>query len=81
METIAKNTILIDGYIEMMDNLSPDNKLDLISKLTASVNTDLSQKQSVFNESFGAFDSTKTADEIIAEIRNSRTFTRQIEEF
>jgi len=75
------NTTILDGYIGLLENLSPDNKLDLISKLTASVKTDLGNKKSTFKKSFGAFVSEKTAEEIIEEIRNSRMFTREIESF
>lgn len=80
METADTNTTLIDGYLQMLDNLSPRSKLDLISKLTTSIKTDITNKKSSFKEAFGAFESEKSADEIINEIRNSRTFTRQIEE-
>ena len=80
METSDTDTTLIDGYLQMLDNLSPSNKLDLISKLTISIKSDITDKKSAFKESFGAFESEKSADEIINEIRNSRTFTRQIEE-
>jgi hypothetical protein len=65
----------------MLYNLSPSNKLDLISKLTASVKSDITNKESSLKEAFGAFESEKSTDEIINEVRNSRTFTRQIEEF
>ena len=63
----------------MLDNLSPSSKLDLISKLTISVKTDLANKKSSFRKAFGAFESKKTAEQIIGEIRNSRVSTRQIE--
>jgi hypothetical protein len=75
------NTTIVDGYVGLLDNLSTNNKLDLISKLTASVKTDLTNKKSTFKKSFGAFDSKKSAEEIIEEIRNSRVTTRQIESF
>lgn len=80
METADINTTIIDGYLQMLDSLTPSNKLDLISKLTASVKSDITNKKSSFKEAFGAFQSEKSADEIISEIRNSRTFSRQIEE-
>ncbi|MBX3253166.1 MAG: hypothetical protein KF862_03405 [Chitinophagaceae bacterium] len=79
MGTAEINTTLIDGYVELLDNLSTTNKLDLISKLTASVKTDLTAKKSSFKKAFGAFDSPKSAEEIIEEIRNSRVSTRQID--
>ncbi len=81
MGTAEVDTTLIDGYVELLDNLSTNNKLDLIAKLTASVKTDLTKKKSSFKKAFGAFDSKKTAEEIIEEIRNSRVSTRQIESF
>ena len=81
MKATEINTTLIDGYVGLLDNLSTNNKLDLISKLTASVKTDLTNKKSSFKKSFGAFDSKKTAEEIIEEIRSSRVSTRQIESF
>ena len=81
METANIDTTIIDGYLQMLNNLSPSNKLDLISKLTNSIKLDITNKKSFFKEAFGAFESEKSADEIINEIRNSRVFTRQIEGF
>jgi hypothetical protein len=81
MTSTETNTTIIDGYVGLLENLSPDNKLDLISKLTESVKTDLGNRKSTFKKSFGAFESEKTAEEIIEEIRNSRLFTREIEPF
>lgn len=81
MKTTEANTTIINGYVELLENLSMDNKLDLISKLTASVKTDLKTKKSSFKKAFGAWESKKTAEEIIDEIRSSRVFNRQIESF
>ncbi len=81
MKAADINTTLIDGYLRLLDNLSTVNKLDLISKLTTSVKADRKNKKKLFKESFGAFESVKSADEIIKEIRDSRTFNRQIESF
>lgn len=74
------NTTLIDGYLQMLDNLSPSNKLDLISKLTQSVKTDINDRKTSFFKAFGAWKSKETAEEIIDQIRESRTFNRTIEE-
>ncbi len=81
MKAIDVNTTLIEGYLRLLDNLSPNNKLDLISKLTLSVKTDTSARKKHFFKAFGTWESKKSADEIINEIRNSRTFNRQTEEF
>ena len=81
MKAIDINTTLIEGYIKLMNNLSPSTKLDLISKLTQSVKTDISKKKNSFNEAFGAWESDQSAEEIIKEIKDSRTFNHQIEKF
>lgn len=80
MKAIDINTTLIEGYLQMLDNLSPSNKLDLISKLTLSVKTDLTDRKKTFYKAFGAWESKQTADEIIKDIRGSRTFKRKIEQ-
>jgi hypothetical protein len=72
MKLLNTNAVLIDGYVRLLENLSPNSKLDLISKLTQSVKTDISDKKSSFKKSFGAFESKESAEELIAEIRSSR---------
>jgi hypothetical protein len=81
MKAIDINTTLIDGYLRMLDNLSPTSKLDLISKLTLSVKTDITDRKKHFYKAFGAWDSKQTAEEIIHDVRESRISTRQIESF
>ena len=80
MKTVDINTSIIDGYLKLLGNLSIGNKLDLIAKLTLSAKKDIAGTKDVFRQSFGAFQSSKSAEEIISEIRASRTFTRKIEE-
>jgi len=80
MKTIDVNTSIIDGYIKLLDSLSPSSKLDLISKLTDSIKSDIGDKKNTFKKAFGAFHSKKDAQQIISEIRSSRTFNRKIEE-
>ena len=81
METSKINTSIIDGYLNLLGSLSPNYKLDLISKLSASIKMDLTPKKTSFKKSFGAFESKKSAETIIKEIRESRVFNRQIESF
>lgn len=81
MKVAEINTSIVDGYVGLLKNLSTGNKLDLISRLTDSVKTDLKRKKSAFKKAYGAFESQKSAEDIIEEIRNSRVSTRQIEVF
>ena len=64
MKTAEANTTIINGYVELLENLSPNSKLDLISKLTASIKTDLKNKKSSFKKAFGAWESKKTAEQV-----------------
>jgi hypothetical protein len=79
MSPVKRNTTLVDAYASLLDNLNSADKLDLISKLAASAESDSQKKKSAFRKAFGAFISEKSAEEIIAEIRDSRVSTRQIE--
>lgn len=81
MKTIDINMTLIEGYLQLLDNLSPSNKLDLISKLTLSVKNDITDRKKSFYKAFGAWESKQSADEIIKDLHKNRTFTRQIEQF
>jgi hypothetical protein len=81
MNKIEFNSKIVEGYFGMLNTLSPTNKLDLIAKLSASVKSDLKPKKSSLKKAFGAFESSKSAGEIIGEIRESRVLSRQIESF
>ena len=59
------NTTIVDGYVGLLNNLSTNNKLDLISKLTASIKTDLTTKKSSFKKAFGAFDSKRLPKKLL----------------
>lgn len=79
MKTTDLNTALLDNYLGLIKNLSPEIKLDLIERITRTLKGNLTNKNSPITDAFGVWQSKKTADEIITEIRESRTFNRQIE--
>jgi hypothetical protein len=79
MKAIDINSRLVDTYLELLKNLDPKVKLDLINKLSLSVKTYLSMKKSSFNKAFDAWDKEDDAELIITEIRESRNFNRIIE--
>ncbi|MEK6614601.1 MAG: hypothetical protein AABZ32_00590 [Bacteroidota bacterium] len=70
MKAVDINTTLIESYLQLLNNLSPSNKLDLISKLTLSVKTDITDRKKSFYKAFGAWESKQSADKIINDIRN-----------
>ncbi|QRR03550.1 hypothetical protein [Dyadobacter sandarakinus] len=70
---------LADHYFGFLKNLDSESKLDLISKLSRSLEECQSGEISL-QSLFGAYQSEETADEIIAGIRSSRISNRNIEQ-
>ena len=81
MNTADINTKLIDSYISLLKNMSAQNKLDLISRLTDTVKTDLEKEKTDFYKAFGGWDKNESAEDLIETIKGSTTFKRTIEEF
>ncbi|MCF6171992.1 MAG: hypothetical protein L3J31_07540 [Bacteroidales bacterium] len=79
MKTTDINTSLIESYFGLTKNLSPEIKLDLIEKLTKTLKGKLTEKKNSVKKAFGAWESDISADEIIAELRTARHFSRQVE--
>jgi hypothetical protein len=81
MQTIDINKKLVDGYLELLKNLSPNSKLDLISGLSASLKSGKKNKISSLKSLAGDFISEMTADEIAGDLKQARNFTRKTESF
>lgn len=75
----ARN-IIADNYFDMLKNLSPDIKLELISRMSESMRTERTHDKESWKNLFGAFQSEHTAEEIIADLRKYRYVNREIEE-
>ena len=70
---------LIDSYLGLLKNLSPDSKQELISRLSDSLKGSKKPTNKSLSDLYGAFISKKSADEIITELKSSRNFNRKIE--
>lgn len=64
-------------YSGLFEGLSVISKIELIELLTKSLKKQVSDKEKDFFQSFGAFATEKSADEIIVEIKESRNFTQK----
>lgn len=74
------NVDIADNYWGMIKNLSTDVRLELISRISNSLKSDISvEKTDSWKLLFGAFESSQSADEIIEDIRKSRYTNREIE--
>ena len=68
-----------DYYFGILKNLNSESKLDLISKLSQSLKASRTDHKTSLKSIFGSYKSEDTAEEIIAELRTSRVFKRNIE--
>jgi hypothetical protein len=63
----------IDAYFHLLENLSSDDKRELISRLSKSIQLKGEDSGSL-RSLFGAFVMDQSADDLVKEIRESRTF-------
>ena len=70
---------LIDSYLGLLNNLSPDSKLELIAKLSDSLKGSKKPSDKSIGDLYGAFISKKSADEIITDLKVNRNFNRTTE--
>lgn len=79
MNTAPEDTSPADYYLGILSNLNVESKLDLISKLSQSLKKSYKDDMTSLQSLFGAYQSEETAEEIISELRASRSFNRKIE--
>ncbi|HMJ68165.1 MAG TPA: hypothetical protein VK508_04695 [Cyclobacteriaceae bacterium] len=81
MKAANINFNLVETYLELLKSLNPDSKRELIARLSETLKGPNKPGAKSLSDLFGAFDSKESAEEIIADIEKSRTFTRKSEEF
>lgn len=65
---------IVETYSGLLERLSSTSKLELLEKLVKSIKREKKNTKSDFFKSFGAFESDKSAEELIADIKNARKF-------
>jgi len=68
---------IIATYSGLLEGLSSESKTELIENLSKSLKSERKNKERKFYKSFGAFASSKSAEEIIADIRSGRKFRKK----
>ena len=81
MKSIEINNKLIEAYLAFFRNLHPDIRLELIARLSRSLQKSSEEESNDYLKLFGALKNEETAEELISRIRSSRHFERQIESF
>ena len=70
---------LAEYYFSFFKNLDAESKIDLIARFTQSLKKSETNEEDSLQSLFGVYRSEETAEEIIASLRTSRTFNRNIE--
>ncbi|MEO6832306.1 MAG: hypothetical protein ABI378_07865 [Chitinophagaceae bacterium] len=77
MNTADVNTALIDSYFSLLKSLSPNNKLELIARLSKSMKSTKKQKDNSWKALFGALAIDQSADEFVEDLKKDRKFSRK----
>jgi hypothetical protein len=77
MKTADININLVDSYYTLLRSLSPNNKLELIARLSESMKTTKSKKDTSWEELFGSWELDQSADEFIEDLKKDRKFSRK----
>lgn len=78
MKTVDVNISLVDSYFTLLKSLSPNNKLELIARLSKSMKTTKEKKKDTSWEAlFGSWELDQSADEFVAELKKDRDFSRK----
>ena len=77
MKTTNINTNIIDSYFVLLKNLSPDNKLELIVRLSKSMKNIKKTKDNSWKSLFGALVLDQSVDEFVEELKKERKFIRK----
>lgn len=68
---------IVETYSSLFEGLSSLSKIELIESLSKSLKTEKKTKDSKFFKSFGAFSTDKSAEDIMEDIKSSRTFRKK----
>lgn len=68
---------LVETYAGLFEGLSMSSKRELMDSLAQSLKVTPAARENRFYQSFGAFASEKSAEEIVAELKASRQFRKK----
>ena len=77
MKVADINTNLIDNYFTLLKSLSPNNKLELIAKLSKSMKTTKKVKGNSWKSLYGALQLDQSADDFVKDLKKDRKFNRK----
>jgi hypothetical protein len=81
MNTGKMDNTLVSSYFTLLKSLSPDNKLELIARLSKSMKTTEKAEEVSLEALYGSYVSEQSADELVKELKEARNFNRNRVEF
>jgi hypothetical protein len=81
MKSAEISNTLLNSYLALLENLSTNSKLELISRLSSAMKTNgQEQKKKLLKQLYGSYKGDESADELIAELKEARIFYRKRED-
>lgn len=77
MKAIEKNINTIDSYYTLLKSLSPNNKLELIARLSKSMKTTKNKKDTSWESLFGAWELDQSSEIFLNDLKKDRNFSRK----
>jgi hypothetical protein len=77
MKSTDIDTTLINSYFTLLKSLSPNNKLELIARLSNSLKKTKKVKDNSWKSLYGSLELDQSADDFVAELKNDRKFSRK----
>lgn len=79
MKTADIDLNLVERYFTLLKNLSPNNKLELIARLSKSLKTKTKKqdKDASWEALFGSWELDKPVGEFVEELKKDRNFSRK----
>ena len=77
MKSVNIDTRLIYSHFTLLKSLSPNNKLELIAKLSKSMKTTKKAKDTSWKSLFGALQLDQSANDFVEDLKNDRQFSRK----
>ncbi len=77
MKSLDINTNLIDSYYLLLKGLSPNNKLELIAKLSKSMKTTKKLNDISWKSLFGALEIDQSVEDFVDDLKKERKFNNK----
>jgi len=81
MKIADNDNTLIDSYYSLIKNLSADNKLELIAKLSKSLRSTEKLNKSSWKSLFGSMALDEPIEDFITELKKDRSFIKKAIKF